>query len=85
MRKWCKNFFVECVERFDLCSAVFFAGPLIGWVPLSALAVCVIRVAWGLVDLRRIRIALRATRSDGLVLVVTFLATLLTPLDFAIF
>jgi SulP family sulfate permease len=65
--------------------AVFFAGPIIGFVPLSALAVCVIRVAWGLVDWRRIRIALRATRSDGLVLIVTFLATLLTPLDFAIF
>lgn len=64
---------------------VFFAGPLIGFVPVSALAICVMRVAWGLIEYNRIKIALRATLSDRLVLVVTFLATLLTPLNFAIF
>ena len=69
-----------------ICAAVvFLAGPLIGFVPVSVLAVCVMRVAWGLVDQSRIRIALKATLSDRFVLIATFLATLLTPLDFAIF
>ena len=68
------------------CAAgAFFLGPLTAYIPKAALAALVIAVALSLIDFRRIRVALRATKSDAAVLLTTFLATLFTPLDFAIF
>jgi SulP family sulfate permease len=60
-------------------------GAAIGHLPRAALATLVICVAFTLVNQRQIRICLRATRSDASTLVVTLLATLLMPLQVAIF
>ncbi|NUN93515.1 MAG: SulP family inorganic anion transporter [Verrucomicrobiae bacterium] len=69
-----------------LCAVgALFLGPLVGCVPLSALAMMVICIAGSLVHPRQIRVALRATKSDAAVFLTTFLAALLAPLDFAIF
>ena len=69
-----------------ICAAgAFFIGPLTGYIPKSALAALVIVVALSLIDFRRIKIALKSTKSDVVVLVTTFIAAMLTPLDFAIF
>lgn len=69
-----------------LCAA---AAPTIGYlvqyVPQAALAVVVIITAFGLIDLQTIKFALGATKSDAAVLLTTFFAALLVPLDFAIF
>jgi SulP family sulfate permease len=64
---------------------VVLLGPIIGYIPLPALAVVVMGTAAHLIDWHHITVSLKATRSDATVLAVTFLATLLTPLDFAIF
>ena len=58
---------------------------IIKYVPKCALAALVICIAISLINLKNIRICLRATRSDGLVLASTFIATLLVPLHVAIF
>jgi sulfate permease, SulP family len=60
-------------------------GFLVKFVPLSSLAVVVIITAFGLIDFQTIQFSLRATKSDAAVLLTTFVAALLVPLDFAIF
>lgn len=57
----------------------------IDYVPKSVLAVLVIMVALSLFNLRQIRICLKSTTDDAIVIVVTFIATMLASLDVAIF
>lgn len=59
--------------------------PIVSLVPKAVLAGLVIAIAISLISPKNIRVCLRSTRSDALVIVVTFLATLLTPLHVAIF
>jgi SulP family sulfate permease len=59
--------------------------PLIDYLPTSALAALVIALSCSLFNLRHIRICLRSTGDDAVVLVVTFVTTLLAPLHVAIF
>ncbi len=60
-------------------------GRLMAYVPKTALAVLVICVAGSLINRRHIRVALRSTRSDAVVLVATFVTALVAPLNVAIF
>lgn len=60
-------------------------GFLVKYVPQTSLAVVVIITAFGLIDRQTIKIALKSTKSDAAVLLTTFIAALLAPLDFAIF
>lgn len=69
-----------------LCLAgALLLGPLVAFIPKSGLGILVICVASSLINLRHIRICLRATKSDALVFIITFIATLLVPLHVAIF
>lgn len=58
---------------------------LITYVPKAALAALVIVLSISLYNRKNIQICLRSTPDDALVLIVTFLATLLAPLHVAIF
>jgi len=58
---------------------------LIDYIPRAALAVLIITISFSLINIRQIRICLRSTGDDALVIVLTFLATLLAPLHVAIF
>ncbi len=60
-------------------------GPLVSYVPRATLAMLIILVALSLIHRRQIRISLRATHSDALVFIITFIATLMVPLHVAIF
>ncbi len=69
-----------------LCAVgAIFLGPLIGYVPKAGLAALVICIAVSLINRRHIRMCLLATKSDAIVLVLTFGAALLMPLNVAIF
>ena len=71
-----------------LCGIGIFllaAFPLVQHIPRACLAGLVIAVAASLVSPHLIRICLRSTRDDALVLVVTFAAALFAPLHTAIF
>lgn len=76
---------------FTLSAAVLIAWlgvwgiPLIDFIPRSALAALIIGVAISLFNKRHIRICLKSTRDDQRVLIISFIATLLAPLDVAIF
>lgn len=58
---------------------------IIDYIPKAALAVLVIAVSFTLFNLKQIRICLRSTFDDAVVVIVTFIATLLAPLHVAIF
>jgi SulP family sulfate permease len=59
--------------------------PLIDYIPKAALAALVIALSFSLFNRRSIRICLRSTTDDSVVLITTFVATLLAPLHVAIF
>ena len=67
-----------------LIGIVLTLAPLARWLPNAAMGGIIVLIAWNLIDWSRIREALRASREDSAVLVVTFLATLFTDLAFAI-
>lgn len=64
---------------------LFTLGPLIEYIPKTALAAVILYVACSLVHRHHIRVALRATRSDALVFVLTLGSATLFALDTAIY
>lgn len=69
-----------------LCLLVaLLLGGLLEQIPRAVLAALVVCVSGSLIHRRQLRICLYATRSDAVVFLVTFLATLLVPLHVAIF
>jgi SulP family sulfate permease len=67
-----------------LVAVLLAVAPLLAYMPKAAMAGVLYLVAVGLIDVQQIRVIVRASRSDALVLASTFLATLLLELDFAI-
>ncbi|WP_018970687.1 SulP family inorganic anion transporter [Rubritalea marina] len=59
--------------------------PIVENIPKSALAGLVIGIAISLINWHNIKICLRSTSDDALVILTTFTATLITRLDYAIF
>ena len=59
-------------------------APLVAYLPIAVVAGILFLVAWNLIDVPRIRKVLATSRGEGAVLVITFVATLLLDLEFAI-
>ncbi len=70
---------------FFIAASAGWGVPLIDYIPKAALSALVIVLSFSLFSPRNIRICLRSTSDDAVVLVVTFVATLLAPLHVAIF
>jgi SulP family sulfate permease len=68
-----------------IAASVGWGVPLIDYVPKAGLAALVIALSFSLFNIRHIRICLLSTTDDAAVLVITFIATLLAPLNVAIF
>jgi SulP family sulfate permease len=68
-----------------IAASVDWGVPLIDYIPKAALAALVIALSFSLFNIRNIRICLRSTTDDSVVLVTTFVATMLAPLHVAIF
>lgn len=67
-----------------LMGIVLLVAPLATYLPNAAMAGVLMLVAWGLVDLHHIGKILRASRSEAIVMGVTFFGALLLDLEFAI-
>ncbi|MDD2829154.1 MAG: SulP family inorganic anion transporter [Sulfuricurvum sp.] len=63
---------------------MFFLAPLIIKIPLAALAAILMIVAWNMSEIKHVREIMYAPRSDRVVLILTFLLTVLVDLNFAI-
>jgi len=59
-------------------------APLMAYLPIASMAAILFLVAWGLIDAGSIRTIVRASRPETAVLALTFAATLLLELEFAI-
>ncbi|MEE9121152.1 MAG: SulP family inorganic anion transporter [Syntrophobacteria bacterium] len=64
---------------------VLLAAPLAAKLPVAALAGVLMVVAYQMIQIEDIKRAIRATRSDAAVLVMTFLSTLFLHLEFAVY
>jgi SulP family sulfate permease len=73
------------VASLSLLAILFAVAPLGAYLPLAVMAAVLFVVAWGLIDFAEIRRIARTSRGDLLVFAVTFVATLATALEFAIF
>jgi SulP family sulfate permease len=73
------------VSALAIAVVVLTAGPLAAKLPLAALAGVLIVVAYELIRVRDIARTIRTTRSDAAVLVITFTATVLLNIEFAIY
>lgn len=67
-----------------LIAVLFGVAPLMAYLPVASMAAILFLVAWGLIDFRSIRAVIRASRTETAVLGLTFAATLLLELEFAI-
>ncbi len=65
-------------------AGVLLFAPLAGTIPRAALAGVLLVIAWGMLDRRGIRRVLTTSRNEALVMLATFVATLLLPLEFAV-
>ncbi len=63
---------------------VLVAAPLANYVPLPAMAALLLMVAWNMSEIERIRQLMRSPLGDRLVLVVTFLLTVMFDLTLAV-
>ena len=72
------------VHALVLVAVVFVGGPLVARIPLAALAGVLMVTAVRMIEPHSVRAVLRATRGDGLVLVVTASVTLLFDLVLAV-
>lgn len=86
------SFYAGGVTRFaGVFNALFVAtmvlllGPASSYVPLASLAGVLFLVSWSLIDWPLILRIFRTSRSDSVVLLITFTASLLLPLKYAIF
>src|SRR5512135_1713329 len=60
-------------------------APLTAWLPVASMAGVLLVVAYSLIDFHHIRTIVRTSHQEAAVLAVTFLATLLVELEFAIY
>ncbi|MBT6277844.1 MAG: SulP family inorganic anion transporter [Chromatiales bacterium] len=67
-----------------LMAIVLLVAPLFEYLPNAGMAAVLFMVAWGIIDFHHIRKIVKTSRSESVVLVATFLATLLLELEFAI-
>ena len=67
-----------------LIAILFAVAPLVAYLPIASMAAILFLVAWGLFDWKSIRTIVRASRPETAVLALTFGATLLIELEFAI-
>ena len=67
-----------------LIGVLLSVAPLAAYLPNAVMAGILMLVAWGLIDFHHIANVLRTSRSDSVVLVTTFVATLFLELEFAI-
>ena len=68
-----------------LALVVLLVAPLTAFLPIPAMAGVILLVAWRLIDFRSIREIARADKNETGILAATFLATLFTQIEFAIF
>jgi len=69
----------------SLAAILLLIAPLTAYLPIASMAGVLLIVAYGLIDFHHIRTIVRTSKPEAAVLAVTFMATLLVELEFAIY
>jgi sulfate permease, SulP family len=69
----------------SLVVILFAVAPLTAYLPIASMGGVLLLVCYNLIDVHRIRSIYKTSRSEALVMVVTFLSTLFLAMEFAIF
>lgn len=64
---------------------VLLVAPLAAYLPIASMGAIILMVAFNLIEVKEIKLILRVSRSETVVLVTTFLATLFLNLEFAVY
>jgi len=64
---------------------LLLVAPFAAYLPIPTMAAILFLIAWGLIDFKHSCSILRASKSESVVLIITFLATLFVELEFAIY
>lgn len=64
---------------------ILLLGPFARYLPSPALAGLILLIGWGLIDFKHIREVRKASKQDNLILGATFIATLFSELEFAVY
>jgi len=73
------------IAAVALMLILLLIAPLTAYLPIAAMAGILLLVAWNLIDFHHIRTIIKTSRQETAVLAITFLATLLVELEFAIY
>ncbi len=73
------------VAAVALALILLLIAPLTAYLPIPAMAGILLLVAWNLVDFHHIKTIIKTSRQEAGVLAITFVATLLVELEFAIY
>jgi SulP family sulfate permease len=84
MRSGARSRLAAVVHSLVLLLVVLALAPMVGWIPLAALAGVLIATAIRMVEVSSLRALVRASRSDAFVLALTFLATVVLDLATAV-
>jgi len=69
----------------SLAAILLLIAPLTAYLPIPSMAGILLLVAYSLVDIHHIKRIIRTSRPEAVILLTTFLATLLVELEFAIY
>ncbi len=64
---------------------VLLVGPLMTYLPISAMAGIILLVAYNLIDFKHVKQTFKFSKSESSIFIVTFISTLLLDLEFAIY
>jgi sulfate permease, SulP family len=84
VRSGARSRLAAVVHSVVLLVVVLALAPVVGWIPLAALAGVLIATAVRMVEVSSLRALVRASRSDAFVLALTFLATVVLDLATAV-
>jgi len=73
------------ISALLLVLIVFLVGPLMTYLPISAMAGIILLVAYNLIDFKHVKKTFKFSKSESSIFLVTFLSTLLLDLEFAIY
>ena len=84
VRSGARSRLAAVVHSVVLLVIVLALAPVVGWIPLAALAGVLIATAVRMVEVSSLRVLVRVSRSDAFVLALTFLATVVLDLATAV-
>jgi len=77
--------FASTITGLGVGAMLLMLGPLAEYIPKASLAAVLFVVAYGLIEFKAVMRVLRTSRADAATCIATFLATLLLPLEYAIY